>query len=344
MDRRSFLAALPALLPGAAALGGGLFAPSAIARRAMAQDAPITLRISTLAPRGSAWHRVFTAWGNSLRTQTNGRLTIQVTPAGVGDEMQLVRRLRAREIDGASFTTLGIAQIARPVLVLQAPGVFDSYEQLDRARAAMDAELRALFSENGVALMGWSDYGLARVFSTRPIRRPADFREARPWVTENDPIFPELLRVIGAEGIPLPISGVMSALEQGRIDTVVASATAASALQWHTRLTHVLQQTNAVLLGATLFSKERVDALPADLQQALRETAAQAHETLQRTVRRDDDRYFQTLSTRPGMTVVDGSQFESEWRQVAQQTRERLVGRLYSRELLERAIAAARSR
>lgn len=337
MDRRSFLAALPAL-------AGGLLAPSVVARRAVAQDAPITLRISTLAPRGSAWHRVFTAWGNSLRTQTNGRLTIQVTAAGAGDEMQLVRRLRAREIDGASFTAVGIGQIARPVLVLQAPGVFDSYEQLDRARAAMDAELRALFAENGVALMGWSDYGQARVFSTRPIRRPSDFREAHPWVLENDPIFPELLRVIGAQGVPLPIGGVMQALEQGRIDTVVASATAASALQWHTRLNHVLQQTNAVLLGATLFSKERVDALPADLQQALRDTAAQAHEALQRTIRRDDDRYYQTLSTRPGMTIVDGSQFESEWRQVAQQTRERLVGRVYSRELLDRAIAAARAR
>lgn len=161
---------------------------------------------------------------------------------------------------------------------------------------------------------------------------------------ENDPIFPELLRVIGAQGVPLPIGGVMDALEAGRVDTVVASATAVSALQWHTRLTHVLQQSSAVLLGATLFSKERVDALPADLQQALRETAAQAHEALQRTVRRDEERYFQTLSTRPGMTLVDGSQFETEWRQVAQQTRERLVGRVYSRELLDRVIAASRGR
>lgn len=335
MHRRSFLAA-------GAAFATGLLVPGA--RRAAAQDTPITLRIATLAPRGSAWHRVFTAWGNSLRTQTGGRLTIQVTPASAGDEMQLVRRLRAREIDGASFTAVGIGQIARPVLALQAPGVLDSYEQLDRARTALDAELRGLFAENGVALMGWSDYGQARIFSTRPIRRPADFREAHPWVLENDPIFPELLRVIGAQGVPLPIGGVMDALEAGRVDTVVASATAVSALQWHTRLTHVLQQSSAVLLGATLFSKERVDALPADLQQALRETAAQAHEALQRTVRRDEERYFQTLSTRPGMTLVDGSQFETEWRQVAQQTRERLVGRVYSRELLDRVIAASRGR
>lgn len=163
MHRRSFLAA-------GAAFATGLLVPGA--RRAAAQDTPITLRIATLAPRGSAWHRVFTAWGNSLRTQTGGRLTIQVTPASAGDEMQLVRRLRAREIDGASFTAVGIGQIARPVLALQAPGVLDSYEQLDRARTALDAELRGLFAENGVALMGWSDYGrsVARRTSARPTR------------------------------------------------------------------------------------------------------------------------------------------------------------------------------
>jgi hypothetical protein len=41
------------------------------------------------------------------------------------------------------------------------------------------------------------------------------------------------------------------------------------------------------------------------------------------------------------MTPVDGSAYESEWRDVAQQTREAMVGRLYTRELLDRVIAAA---
>jgi TRAP-type transport system periplasmic protein len=320
-----------------------VFLPGVAAPRVGAQEAGVTLRIATLAPRGSTWHRVFTAWGNTLRTRTEGRLSVQVQPAGAGDEMALVRRLRAGEIDGASVTAVGLGQVARPTLVLQAPGVFDSYEQLDRARATMDAELRAQLEQSGVTLAGWSDYGQGRIFSTRPIRRPADFREARPWVLDDDPVFPELLRVIGAaHGVLLPISEVMGALEGGRIDTVVASATAVSALQWHTRLTHVTQQSNAVLIGATLLSKERVDALPADLREALRETGAQAHETLQRTVRRDDERHHQTLAAR--MQVVDASAHEAEWRQVAQQTRERLVGRIYSREQLDRAIAASRAR
>lgn len=337
MHRRSFLLVSFAL---ALALVPGGVSP----RAAGAQEAETTLRIATLAPRGSTWHRVFTAWGNTLRTRTGGRLSIQVVAAGAGDEMDLVRRLRAHEIDGAIFTAVGIGQIARPALVLQAPGVFDSYEQLDRARTTLDGELRGHFEQNGVALLGWSDYGQGRIFSTRPILRPADLAQAHPWVLENDPMFSEFLRVVGATGVPLPIGGVRAALEAGRIDTVVASATAASALQWRTRLTHVTQDSNAILVGATLVSKERVDALSPDLQQALRETGREAHETLQRTVRRDDDRYYEALVTRHGMQAVDASQHASEWRQAAQTTRDRLVGRIYSREQLDRAIAAARAR
>lgn len=336
MHRRPFLLASLALSLA--------LVPGVSPRPAGAQEAGTTLRIATLAPRGSTWHRVFTAWGNSLRTQTGGRLSIQVQPAGAGDELALVRRMRANEIDGASFTAVGIGQIARPVLVLQAPGVFEGYEQLDRARASMDAELRGHFEQNGASLMGWSDYGEGRIFSTRPIRRPADLAQAHPWVLENDPMFSEFLRVVGATGVPLPIGGVMGALNASRIDTVVASATAASALQWHTRLTHVTSESNAVLVGATLISKARVDALPADLQQALRDTARQAHDALQRTVRRDDARYYDALVSRHGMQTVDVSEHASEWRQAAQQTRERLVGRIYSREQLDRAMAAARGR
>ena len=70
--------------------------------------------------------------------------------------------------------------------------------------------------------------------------------------------------------------------------------------------------------------------------------APDAHARLQRDVRQGDDRAYQQLTTRHGMTAVDGSAAASEWRQAATQARDRLVGRVYSRELLDRALAAGR--
>lgn len=342
MVRRSWFALALTLLVTALFVPGAPLVPRASTSHADAQaPTTTTLRFAVLAPRGSTWHRVFTAWGNTLRTQTQGAVTIQVQTASPGDERSLVTQLRNGQLDGANFTAVGLGHVARPALVLQAPGVFSDYAALDRARTAMDPELRALFEQNGTVLMGWSDFGRGRVFATRPVARPADLRGAHAWVLPDDPIAPEFLQVVGATPVPLPLGGVLGALGSQQVDTVVASATAVSALQWHTRLTHVMQQSDAVLVGGTLMSKTRFDALSPAHQQILRDTARQAHETLNRTVRRDDDRFFQSL-TAHGMQTVDASAHSAEWRQAAQQARDRLVGRVFDRALLDRALAAGR--
>jgi TRAP-type C4-dicarboxylate transport system substrate-binding protein len=336
MPPRRFLALWPFL-----AFSVASFSVSSPGPAEAQEAAPIVLRIATLTPRGSAWHRVFTAWSQSLRAATAGRLTIQVQPTDVGDEREVVRRLRAKEIDGASLTAVGLAQIAPPVLVLEAPGIVDSDGALDRVRTALDGELRRAFEQQGVTLLGWTEYGRARIFSTRPIVRPTDLRTAHPWLLPDDPIGPALLQVVGAVGVSAPIGEVLQALHEGRIDTVVASAIAVNALQWHTRLTHVTHFSSAVVVGATVISRERYEALPVDLQTALRDTARQAHDLLQRTVRLDDDRAYQALLQR-GMIPVDASAHQAEWHQVAHQTRQRLVGRYFTRELLDRAITSSR--
>lgn len=331
-------------LLGLVVAGLCLLVPGSNPAPAEAQET-ITLRIATLAPRGSAWMRVFNAWNNSLREATNQRLQIRFYPGGSqGDERDVVRKIRIGQLDGGAVTATGLSLIVRPVLVLQAPGVIQSYRQLDRARTALRGELEGQFVSNGVHLLGWGDVGEGRIFSNRPIERPADLRSVRPWVWRDDNMFSTFLQVVGANGVRLGVPEVLPALSTGQIDTVVASATAASALQWHTRVTHVTQQNNSILIGATILSEERFQALPEDLQTALMETSERAHATLVRRIRRDDRRYFTALTTRHGLTAVDITAHQSEWDDVARQTRNRLAGRVYPRDLMQRVQSAAGSR
>ncbi len=323
---------------------GLMLLPGTAPRPADAQETT-TLRIATLAPRGSSWMRVFDAWNNTLRQRTNNRLQLRVYAGGSqGDERDVIRKIRIGQLDGAAVTSTGLSLVVRPVLVLQAPGVVTSYQQLDRARAAMSEDFGRQFQENGVRFLGWGDVGEGRIFSNRPINRPTDLRSVRPWVWRDDSMFGEFLSVVGANGVRLGVPEVLPALSTGQVDTVVASATAASALQWHTRVTHVTQQANTFLIGATILSEARFNSLPEDLQTALLETSEQAHSTLVSRIRRDDRRYFTALTTSHGLTAVDISAHESEWQQAATQTRNRLAGRLYPRALMDRVMAAARGR
>lgn len=316
--------------------------PGTAPRSADAQET-IELRIATLAPRGSAWMRVFEAWNNSLRQRTNNRLSLRFYPGGSqGDERDVIRKIRINQLDGAAVTSTGLGLVVRPVLVLQAPGVFQNYQQLDRARTAMNGEFSRSFEENGMKLLGWGDVGQGRLFSTEPIRSPADLRNRRPWVWRDDSMFGAFLNAAGAgnRGVRLGVPEVLPALSTGQVDTVVASATAASALQWHTRVRYVTQQANSILVGATILSKTRYDALPDDLRTALDETSAQAHTALVRRIRQDDDRYYTVLTTQHGLTPVDLTANQAEWTRVATEARNSLAGQIYPRELLDRVMAA----
>ncbi len=300
-----------------------------------------TLRIATLAPRGSTWMRVFNAWNQDLRRATDNQVSLRFYPGGVaGDEADFIRKIRDGQLDGAAVTTTGLGQVVRPVLVLSVPGIFQEYRQLDRARNALSTELNGLFREAGYENLGWGDVGKARIFSTSPVRRPQDLRSTRPWAWRDDVVFSQFLQTVGANPVRLGVPEVYPALQTGQVNAVPASALAAVSLQWHTRLTHVTQQSSSIIIGATIVRSETINELSAAHQTALRETAGRAHTLLTRAIRRDDDRAYNTILER-GIEAVDTDAHRAEWEQAGAQTRNALVGRLYSRELLQRVERAA---
>lgn len=299
---------------------------------------PTTIRIATLAPRGSAPYRVLTAWGNSLRDQTGGQLLLHVDTGS--DERAFVSELQAHHLEAAAVTSVGLSTLCRPVLVLQAPGVVEDYAQMDRARTALDATLRAELATSGYTLLGWGEAGRGRIFSTHAVTTPTDVAGGHPWQLPGDAIFGEFLTQIHATPVPLPLSGVLGALGNGSVDVVLGSATIINALQWHTRLTHVILGSRSVLMGATVMSRSVYEGLPAAQRTALDTTAAQAHARLLHDIRASDDRAYATLVSR-GLIETNADSANAAWTQAAQATRTALVGRLYTQALLTQAMTAA---
>ncbi len=226
----------------------------------------------------------------------------------------------------------------RPVLVLSAPGVFENYEQIDRARRRLNRRFQQQFERNGYSLVGWGDVGQARIFSKHRIERPQDLRSRRPWAPRGDAIFSEFLNVVGANPRRLGIPEVYPALQTGMIDTVPGSALAAVSLQWFTRLQYFSEQTSGVLIGATIMKKDKLDALSEEHRTAFQETGRRAHRLLARAIRREDARSLRVLNQR--LTAVPTSH-EDEWRAAAEETRNRLAGRVYPRALLDAVVRAA---
>jgi TRAP-type C4-dicarboxylate transport system substrate-binding protein len=319
------------------ALSIGL-AVSATSAQPPASAAATTIRLATLAPRGSGPFRVMTAWGNSLREATGGALTIHVDSSS--DEATFVGELQHHGREAAAITSVGLSTLCRPVLVLQSPGVAEDYAQMDRVRTGLDATLRAELATSGYTLLGWGEAGRGRIFSTHAVAAPSDVAAAHPWQLTGDAIFGEFLTQIHATPVPLGLAGVLPALAGGRVDVVLGSATIINALQWHTHLTHVISGSRAVLIGATIMDRAAYQALPETQRTALDSTAAQAHTRLLHDIRQSDDRAYATLVSR-GMIETNATAHDAEWIAAAGATRRALSGRLYSAALLSQAWTAA---
>jgi TRAP-type C4-dicarboxylate transport system substrate-binding protein len=307
-------------------------------------DGKTVIRYATLAPSGSTFGKVLKAWSRSLQKETEGRVELRYYSGGSqGDERDFIRKMRAGQMDAAGVTSTGLGIIVRPVLVLSSPGLIETYDQLERVREKMTPRFDEMFREAGFELLAWADAGKGRIMSTMPILRPSDLKKARPWVWKDDPIFAEFLKVVGANGVRLGVPEVYAALQTKMVDVVPNSAIGAVALQWYTKLKYMSKDSFGIVMGASVIKKEKFDQLSPEDRAVLKSTAARAAAALDKVVRRDDAQAYQVLIKR-GIEVLDTGPYRAEWEEAGLQTRERLVGRIFSRSLLEEAEAAAKGK
>ncbi|MET0285305.1 MAG: TRAP transporter substrate-binding protein DctP [Polyangiales bacterium] len=302
-----------------------------------------TIRMATIAPKGSKAERILRAWDMSVKEKTQGRVKFQFYPGGIaGDERDVLRKMKVNQLDATTLTSVGLGQIVRSASVLQVPGMFKSYADLNAVRATMDTEWRAEFDKAGYQLLGWFDIGFGRIFSAQEIAKPSDLKKARPWVWRDDPVFPELLKIVGANGVPLGLPEVFPALQTKMVDTVVASPTAALGLQWFNQLKFMTKQADIALVGATLLTNQLYKSLPPDAQQVLTETGKQAHAKALELIANEEATDYNTLKQR-GIKEVDTAPHAAEWDKAYVELRTKLTGKLFSKDLLDRVLAATKS-
>lgn len=303
-----------------------------------------TIRLGILAPAGSTWDKVFRAWNNTLAKETGGAVNFQFFLGGVaGDERDVIRKMKLGQMDAGGLTSIGLGQIARPTQVLQMPGILENYKQLNHVRQKLATEFEGMFTKEGYTLLGWGDAGFARYFSKKPLLKPQDLKSARPWVPRDDPALPEMMKVIGANGVPLGIPEVFPALQTGMVDAVTVSAIAAVALQWFRYLTHVSKQAPVAIVGATLVRSDVLKGIAPDHLKILTESGKKAHAALVDQVAKEDEKAYKTLLGR-GVKEFDalGSPDQKKaWDDVNAEVIKRLTGRLWTKDLLDRVKAAA---
>ncbi|MGB8329570.1 MAG: TRAP transporter substrate-binding protein DctP [Polyangiales bacterium] len=321
-----------------------LFTPGRSAVSQVPSSPTTTIRIASLAPPGSSFVKVLKAWSRTLQKETEGRVELRVFSGGSeGSDRDLVKRIKAGKLDAAGVATTGLSMVAPELQVLTAPGLLTEDAQLDRARDKLDPQLQKLIEDGGFKLLAWGDGGKNRVFSSSEFSTPADLAGRPGWAGKDNAVGLAYVKALGANPIRVGASGVFPGLKDGKLEIVPASAMAAVAFQWYTKLKFVTTSNFNIIVGGSIISKKKFDQLSKADQKTLLDTAARAAAKLDDIVAKDDARAYQTLLGR-GIKEVDTSMNSAAWDASAKKARDQLAqSGVYTKSLLKAVEDAAKN-
>ncbi len=299
-----------------------------------------SIKFATLAPKGSTWMNNFEAMGKEIRAKTDGDLRLRIYPNGVqGDELDVIRKMRAGLIHAGAMTATGLGEIQEEVLIFQLPRMFRTYEELDYVRDYLRDDLDKAFMDAGYVLLGMGDLGFYYIFSNQPIRTIADLQSpnVKMWARTTDRIGLMFFKNADIATVPREVTQVLGSLYSGHINTLTASPYVTIALQWHDKFKYMTNLPVSVGVGATVMTKEKFDELSPEMQKVVSETADAYQADLIENIRKDNVRALEALQKKAGIEVVEFEDDSREaWDVIATETHKALVGEIYSQAFLDK--------
>jgi TRAP-type C4-dicarboxylate transport system substrate-binding protein len=299
------------------------------------------IKLAILAPEGSTWHKVITACDKELKKKTAGRVKVKIYAGGVlGDEKDVIRKMRIGQIHAAGLTGLGLGMVNPAVRVLELPMLVSNYKEADAVARRVWPKLDAGFEKKGFKVLGAAETGFINIFSNKPIASQEDMKGVKMWAWEGDPLVEEMYKVFKIVPIPLPVTDVMTSLQTHLIDGVYAPPLGAIALQWFTYTKYITDLKLADSTGGIIITRKAYNKIPAADRSVLDRTAKKYSKMLVDRIRADNEKSYMTLAE-AGLEQVKVTDEEVERiRKTSKEVWHKLVGKLYSKELLDEAIAA----
>lgn len=278
----------------------------------------VTIKLGTLAPEGTEWHTTLLRMGQRWAEASGKTVELKVFPGGVvGDEGDMVRKIRIGQLHAASITGLGLGQINRATVALQVPMLMQSWEELDYVRDKLSPELEKELADAGYVVLHWADAGWVHFFSNVPAVTPADFKKLKLFVWSGDPASEDAWRTAKFNPVPLASTEGMSALKSGMVDAFQAAPIFALGTQWYAHAKHMVKVNWTPLNGATIVSKKQWEKIPPDVRTKLLEIAKDEGLKIRGIIRKMSDDAIKTMSDRGVKVATPDAAAVKAWQATA---------------------------
>lgn len=305
----------------------------------VAADPPVVLKMGTSAPEGSSWHQIFKEMGDKWKQAPGGGVTLRIYPGGVlGDEPDLVRKMRVGQIQAAALTSVGLSDIDESAAALTIPMLYRSYEELDHVREGLRPALERRLEEKDFVVLNWGDAGWVMFFAKEPFRTPDDVRKMKLFVWAGDNEAVDVWKASGFHPVPLAATDILPGLQSGLINAFDTTPLLALASQWFGPAPYMLDLKWAPLVGATVVTRKAWDRVPAPARPVLLKAAADAGERLRGEIRAGNEQAIEAMKKR-GLKVIPSSpEIEAAWRRAAETAYPRIRGPIVPDKVFDEAL------
>jgi TRAP-type C4-dicarboxylate transport system substrate-binding protein len=303
-------------------------------------EAAERLRLATLAPTGSTYHKSLLTLREAWRKASNGQVDLVVFADGkLGGEADTVSLMGLNSVQAAMLTAVGLAEIEKAVAGLQSiPMGFNDFAEVDYVGEKLQPMLEERLAKKGFVVLFWSDAGWVRFFSKKPALLPDDLRKQKLFNWAGNPDELQIYKSAGFTAVPLETADILPSLQTGLIEATPAPPVFALAGQIDTRAPHMLELNWAPLVGACVIRKASWEKIPETLRAELLKTAKAAGREIKTNGRKESSEAVEAMVKRGLKVTRPTPEAEAEWRRVAETVYPRIRGTIVPEDIFDQAL------
>ncbi|HSQ53808.1 MAG TPA: TRAP transporter substrate-binding protein DctP [Candidatus Bathyarchaeia archaeon] len=294
-----------------------------------AYGGPTIIKMATIAPEGSSWHRVLLDMGEEWKRISGGKVKLRIYPGGVvGDEEAMLRKMRVGQLQAAAISGLGLTFLDRSFYALHVPMMFASEEEFDYARSKLSPKLEKILEEKGFIVLNWGDAGWVRFFAKDPFTHPSEMKPMKLYLGAGDAMLTQLYKEAGFRPVPISIVDMLPSLQTGLVEAFNAVPLAALAFQWFALAPNMADLNWSFLSGATVIDKRAWMKIPEELRPKILKVSRDASKRLRREIRTLNENAVKAM-VENGLKVNHiSSSVEAEWRKLVEDIYPQIRGKI----------------
>jgi TRAP-type C4-dicarboxylate transport system substrate-binding protein len=254
---------------------------------AVAHAAPVTIKLGTLAPAGSAWHEALKDMAAAWEEASGGQVKLRVYAGGTqGDEGDMIRKLGIGQLQAVAISNVGMRDVAPEPQAFSTPLLFEDEAEMECAFARVKERIEAAFRRRDLVVLQWSRIGTAAFFCNAPFKTVDEVARAKTFAWEGDPGMVKVWRTAGFHPVVLSTTDLLPALSTGMVDCVSNVPLYMLTSRVFERARHMLDVPLGFVLGATLVRKDAWERIAPEVRGRLVQVSRAVGEKIDADIRR----------------------------------------------------------